>query len=151
LGEGATPLLRAAKSGDIEMVRLLVEHGADPLATMPNGTTALHFVAGLGWRDGSPVAPSYDQGTEAEAVQTIDYLLELGLPIGVTNDGGDTPLHSAISGRGSSVIVAHLIERGADPLIENGRGQTPLAMSERESEVIAELTRTAALARTAAE
>jgi ankyrin repeat protein len=151
LGEGATPLLRAAKSGDIEMVRLLVEHGADPFATMPNGTTALHFVAGLGWRDGSPIAPSYDQGTEGEAVLTIDYLLEVGLPIGVTNDGGDTPLHAAISGRGSSVIVAHLIELGADPLIENGRGQTPLAMSERESEAIVELTRTAALARSVAE
>ena len=29
LGEGATPLMRAAKSGDIELVRRLLEHGAD--------------------------------------------------------------------------------------------------------------------------
>ncbi|HUF73942.1 MAG TPA: ankyrin repeat domain-containing protein, partial [Gammaproteobacteria bacterium] len=114
LGEGATPLLRAAKSGDIEMVRLLVEHGADPFAAMPNGTTAMHFVAGLGWRNGSPLAPSYDQGSEEEAVRTIDYLLELGLDINVKNESGDTPLHSAISGRGSEVIVARLLERGAD-------------------------------------
>jgi ankyrin repeat protein len=144
LGEGATPLLRAAKSGDIEMLRLLVTHGADPFAKMPNGTTALHLVAGLGWRDGSPIAPSYDQGTEEEAVETIDYLLELGLAIDVTNEAGDTPLHSAISGRGSEAIVAHLLDRGADPLIDNGREQTPLAMSERESKAIATLVRAAA-------
>lgn len=144
LGEGATPMLRAAKSGDIEMVRLLVDYGADPFAKMPNGTTALHFVAGLGWRDGSPIAPSYDQGTEAEAVETIDYLLELGIAIDTANESGDTPLHSAISGRGSELIVSHLLARGADPTIENGRGQTPLAMSERGSAAIAALVRAAA-------
>lgn len=145
LGEGATPLLRAAKSGDIEMVRLLVEFGADPLATMPNGTNALHFASGLGWRDGSPIAPSYDQGTEEEAVATIDYLLELGLAVIVTNDGGDTPLHSAISGRGSELIIARLLAHGADPLIANARGQTPLAVAEsRSTEAIAALVGAAA-------
>jgi ankyrin repeat protein len=133
LGAGATPLLRAAKSGDLEMVRLLVEYGADPFASMPNGTTALHFASGLGWRDGSPIAPSYDQGTETEAVATIDYLLELGLDINATNEGGDTPLHSAISGRGSEAIIAHLLERGADPLVENARGRTALSMAQTQS------------------
>jgi hypothetical protein len=142
LGEGATPLLRAAKSGDIELVRLLVDHGADPLAKMPNGTTALHFAAGLGWRDGSPIAPSYDQGTEAEAVATIDYLVELGLDIGATNEAGDTPLHSAVSGRKSEAIVARLLELGADPMVENGRGQTVLALAEaRSTDAIAGLVR----------
>jgi ankyrin repeat protein len=145
LGAGATPLLRAAKSGDIEMVRLLVEFGADPGAAMPNGTTALHFAAGLGWRDGSPIAPSYDQGTEAEAVATIDYLLELGLDIDAVNESGDTPLHAAIAGRGSETIIGHLLERGADPLAENARGQTPLAIAgARSTEVIAALVRLAA-------
>lgn len=139
LGEGATPLLRAAKSGDIEMVRLLVEHGADPNATMPNGTTAMHLAAGLGWRNGSPLAPSYDQGPEAEAVATIDYLLGLGLDIDAANEDGDTPLHSAIAGRGSEVIVTHLLERGADPLVENGRGQTAVVVAERSTEGIAAL------------
>jgi len=145
LGEGATPLLRAAKSGDIEMVRLLVEFGADPLAKMPNGTTALHFAAGLAWRDGSPIAPSYDQGTEEEAVETIDYLLGRGIDVNVTNDAGDTPLHSAVSGRKSPLIVARLLERGADPLAGNAREQTPLAAAEsRGTEEIAALVRAAA-------
>jgi ankyrin repeat protein len=51
LGQGATPLLRAAKSGDIEIVRLLVAAGADPKHAMPDGATALMYAAGLGWRN----------------------------------------------------------------------------------------------------
>lgn len=140
LGEGATPLLRAAKSGDIEMLRLLVEHGADPFGMLPNGNTALHFAAGLGWRDGSPIAPSYDQGTEQEAVETIAYLLELGLEIDEQNQSGDTPLLAAVSGRKSALIVAELLQRGANPRIENRRGQTAAAVAEsRSTEAIAAL------------
>jgi hypothetical protein len=41
------------------------------------------------------------------------------------------------------MIIAQLLERGADPMIENGRGQSPLAMSERESESIVALVRAA--------
>jgi len=141
LGTGATPLLRAAKSGDIEMVRLLVEGGADPLATLPNGNNALMFAAGLGWRNGSPAAPSYDQGTEEEAVATIDYLLELGIDINAQAQNGDTALHAAVSGRRSEVIVAHLLELGADPLTVNGRGQSPAAAAARAPEAIARLLR----------
>lgn len=145
LGEGATPLLRAAKSGDIEMIDVLLAAGADPMATMPNGTTALMFAAGLGWRNGSPLAPSYDQGSEAEAVATIDRLLALGLDIDAADAEGNTALHAALAGRGSEAIIAHLIERGADPLAPNARDETPLEMAEsRSSEPIAALLRAAA-------
>ena len=30
LGEGATPLMRAAKAGDVAVMRLLLDNGADP-------------------------------------------------------------------------------------------------------------------------
>jgi len=142
LGAGTTPLLRAAKSGDIEMVRVLVEGGADALATLPNGNNALMLAAGLGWRNGSPAAPSYDQGTDAEAVETIDYLLGLGIDINATAQNGDTALHAAVSGRRSELIVAHLLELGADPLRVNGRGQSPAAAAARAPEAIARLLRT---------
>src|SRR4029077_8903641 len=68
LGKGATPFMRAAKSGDVEMMKLLLAAGAKPNATLAN-TTALMFAAGFGWRDGSPIAPSFDQGSPEEAVQ----------------------------------------------------------------------------------
>jgi ankyrin repeat protein len=147
LGAGATPLLRAAKSGDIEMVRVLVDGGADPKATLPNGNNALMFAAGLAWRNGSPIAPSYDQGTEEEAVATIDYLLELGLDINAAGQNGDTALHASVSGRKSPLIVQHLLERGADPSATDGRGQTPLAAAARAPEEVAELLRAATVAK----
>jgi ankyrin repeat protein len=130
LGEGATPFLRAAKSGDIEMMRALVAGGADPKLTMPNGNAnALMYAAGLGWRNGSPAAPSYDQGSDEEAVEAIRFLLKLGLDIQGTNDNGDTALHAAISGRGSETIIAFLVSQGADPEAKNKRGQTPLSLA----------------------
>ena len=129
LGEGATPFLRAAKSGDIEMMRALVAGGADPKLTLPNGTNALLFASGLGWRNGSPAAPSYDQGTDEEAVEAIRFLLGLGFDINGTNDAGDTALHAAISGRSSETIIAFLVAQGADVERKNKRSQTPMALA----------------------
>jgi ankyrin repeat protein len=129
LAEGATPFLRAAKSGDIEMMRALVAGGADPKLAMPNGSNALLYAAGLGWRNGSPAAPSYDQGSDEEAVEAIRYLLSLGLDIHGTNDTGDTALHAAVSGRGSEAIIAFLVSQGANPETKNKRGQTPLSLA----------------------
>jgi uncharacterized protein len=145
LGAGATPLMRAAKSGDIEIVRMLLAAGADPKATLPNGTTALMLAAGLGWRNGSPLAPSYDQGSDAEAVETLELLLSLGLDLKATNEAGDTALHAAVGGRGSEAIVHFLLERGADPKAENKRQQTPLSIAEaRASDAVKALVRAAA-------
>jgi ankyrin repeat protein len=129
LGEGATPFLRAAKSGDIEMLRALSAGGADPKLAMPNGSNALMYAAGLGWRNGSPAAPSYDQGSDEEAVESLGFLLGLGFDINGTNDAGDTALHAAISGRGSEAIIAFLVAQGANPEAKNKRGQTPLSLA----------------------
>jgi ankyrin repeat protein len=129
LGAGATPLMRAAKSGDIAIVRLLLDAGADPNATLANGNNALMFASGLAWRDGSPAAPSYDQGPPEEAVATIELLLSKGLDINVTNTNGDTPLHVAVSGRAAPEIVRALLQRGSRLDATNKRGQTPLALA----------------------
>jgi ankyrin repeat protein len=129
LGEGATPFLRAAKSGDIEMMRALVAGGADPKLAMANGNNALLFAAGLGWRNGSPAAPSYDQGSDEEAVEALRFLLGLGFDIHGTNEAGDTALHAAVSGRGSEAIIAFLVSKGANPESKNKRGQTPASLA----------------------
>jgi uncharacterized protein len=140
-----TPLLLAAKNGQAAVMTPLLAAGADVNATTSNGTTALMLAAGLGWRNGSPLAPSYDQGTDAEAVETLELLLSLGLDLEATNQTGDTALHAAVAGRGSEAIVRFLLERGADPLAANGRQQTPLSIAEaRGSNAIKALVRAAA-------
>jgi ankyrin repeat protein len=50
--DGATPFLRAAQSGDVTVMKLLLEHGADPKVGTANGDTALMVAAGIGWVDG---------------------------------------------------------------------------------------------------
>jgi hypothetical protein len=45
---GATPLLRAAKAGDVEATRLLLEHGANPNLPNIQRITPVMAAAGLG-------------------------------------------------------------------------------------------------------
>lgn len=126
LGEGSTPFMRAAKSGDVAVMRLLLASGADPKLTQPNQANALMLAAGLGWRDGSPAAPSYDQGSERDAIEAIALCTELGLDINATTTTGETALHAAVSGRGSGMIVRYLVEHGADLRAQNTQGRTAL-------------------------
>jgi ankyrin repeat protein len=129
LGEGSTPFMRAGKSGDIAIMRLLLAAGADPKATRPNRANALMFAAGLGWRNGSPLAPSYDQGSDSDAIAAIALCLESGLGLHATTDAGETALHAAISGRGSAPIIRYLVERGANLQAKNKQGRTPLELA----------------------
>ena len=126
LGEGSTPFMRASKSGDVTVMRLLLAAGADPKLTQPNQANALMLASGLGWRDGSPAAPSYDQGSEQDAIEAIKLCMELGLDVNATITGGDTALHAAISGRGAESIIRFLVEHGANLEAKNKQGRTPL-------------------------
>jgi hypothetical protein len=90
------------------MMRALVAGGANPKLAIPNGSDAMMFAARQGWRNGSPAAPSYDQGSEEEAVEALRFLLELGFDINGTNDAGDSPLHAAVTRRSSEIIAISL-------------------------------------------
>jgi hypothetical protein len=56
LGNGATALMRAAKGGDLELMRMLLEAGADQTLAMANGQTVRTLVSGGGGRGGGGLA-----------------------------------------------------------------------------------------------
>src|SRR4029079_10043854 len=47
--DGQTPLIRAALSGDIDVRRLWLQHGADPNLATTQGSTRLMAAAGINW------------------------------------------------------------------------------------------------------
>ncbi len=116
---GSTPFLLAAKAADVEMMRLLVELGADPLLPNEDGTTPLMVAAGVGiWAVGE------SPGTNEEALEAVRYALELGGDVTTVDDNGDTALHGAII-RGSELLVRFLLDHGADIEATNEKGWTP--------------------------
>jgi ankyrin repeat protein len=126
-GKGATPLMRAARTNDVAAMRALVEWGADPWATLPDGTTVLMIAAGQGLGPPRGDGPRIRVPTEDGAVQAVQLLLDLGLPIDATNARGDTALHASIS-RGDRVVKL-LAERGADLQAKNKAGLTALDLA----------------------
>ena len=120
---GSTPFLLAAKAADVEMMRLLVELGADPLLPNEDGTTPLMVAAGVGiWAVGE------SPGTNEEALDAVRYALALGGDIDTVDDNGDTALHGAVI-RGSEPLVRYLLDRGADIEAVNEKGWTPLRIA----------------------
>jgi uncharacterized protein len=119
LNAGATSLMRAARSADALVMRLLLEKGADPKLTTNDGNNALMFAAGVGYRD------KYTRGTEAEALAALKIMIETGLDVRTANAKGETALHGAAD-RGADTIVQFLIDRGADINAKSKRGYTPL-------------------------
>jgi ankyrin repeat protein len=115
LGEGATPLMRAAKRRDLPVMRLLLDHGADPNLSTKSYATPLLFAAGLGSRGGDE--------TE-QAIEALRLCLDRGADIHAFNDAGLTALHIAVE-RGDD-LVRFLAERGADLDLQDKAGRTPL-------------------------
>jgi uncharacterized protein len=123
LGEGTTPLLRAAKSGDLELMKVLLKAGADPGRVQKNGTTMLMLAAGFGRRfDQNADAQEFETATEADLFEAVKFcVLELKADVNAANNAGDTALHWA---GGDS--IPFLVEHGANLNAANKQGKTPL-------------------------
>lgn len=78
LSVGATPLLRAARAGDTEVVKRLLAHGA--LAELPNqyGVTPFMVAAGVGF---GVRATRGQDASEADRIATLEVLLEAGADV----------------------------------------------------------------------
>lgn len=118
MSAGATSFIRAARSADIESMRLLISKGADAKLANKDGLNALMVAAGVDWGDKI-------KGSEAEALEAVKLCLELGLDVNAMDDKGDTALHGATF-RGANSIVQLLAEKGAKLDARNKQDFTPL-------------------------
>jgi ankyrin repeat protein len=103
---GATPFWRAALAADVQLMRLLVNGGADPKLPTFEGVTPLMVAAGLGW------APNYSR-TAPDRMEAVKYCLELGLDVNAASRKGYTALHGTAF-LGNNELISLLVQRGAD-------------------------------------
>jgi len=121
---GQTAFLRAALSGDISVMRLLLEHGADPNLPTFAGTTPLMAAAGVNW----VVAQTYTESPEA-LLEAVKLCLEHGTDINATNSMGLSALLGAVN-RGSNDIIRYLAEHGADLHVVDVQGRDAMRWAE---------------------
>ena len=99
---GATPFYLAAKHADLDLMKLLVDYGADPLTPTGQGVTPLMAAAGLGFWDGESPGPL--NGTpEHVRLEAVKMTLALGNDLHAVSDFGDTQLQ----GDGVDLLLRH--------------------------------------------
>jgi ankyrin repeat protein len=104
---GATAFLRASQSGDVVLMKLLLEHGADPkIATVLN-VNALQVAAGIGWVEGI----TYEWSPQS-TYEAVKMLLDLGLDPNIQADTGRTAMMGAAH-KGRSNVAQILFDHGA--------------------------------------
>ena len=104
----ATALMRAAFAADLELVKLLLDHGADPKIISKDGETMLSAAAGLAFIHG------YHRGkSPEERLQVVKLFVELGNDVNQADDYGITPLMAAAN-IGDIPMIQYLIDKGAD-------------------------------------
>lgn len=122
--EGATPFWVAAQTLDLPYMRLLVEHGADPLRANATNDTPLLAASGLVIEK-----PGESPGSPEECAAAVKFLLDLGADAATVDNDGNTALHGAAVW-GSNGAVEMLVAAGAKLDVKNKRGLTPWRIAE---------------------
>jgi ankyrin repeat protein len=121
---GMTAFLYAARAGDLTVMRLLLDRGADPRIPTIAGTTALMAASGVNW----VFDQTYDEGPAA-LLAAVTLCYELGMDVNTANSMGLTALMGAAN-RGSDDIIRFLVEKGARLDARDNEGRTPLTWAE---------------------
>jgi ankyrin repeat protein len=104
---GATAFLRASQSGDVALMKLLLDHGADPKINTTLDISPLAVAAGVGWVEGVTKERSPE-----ETVEAVKLLLSLGIDPNLQSATGRTALHGA-GHKGATEVVKLLVAAGA--------------------------------------
>eukprot|EP00730_Choanoeca_flexa_P006167 TRINITY_DN12096_c0_g8_i4.p2 TRINITY_DN12096_c0_g8~~TRINITY_DN12096_c0_g8_i4.p2 ORF type:complete len:261 (+),score=12.47 TRINITY_DN12096_c0_g8_i4:2897-3679(+) len=141
-----TPLHWACKNGHAYTAKLLLEHGADPLAHIQEGARPIHLACLEGHLVAAEVLLEHgvevdvrDQNNQRTALHyacqhnhhtTVGMLLEHGANVNAAMKEGDTPLHVA-SRCGCTEAVQVLLQHGAQADAVGKLGYTPLHYAAR--------------------
>lgn len=112
---GDTPLLMATRFHNFEMVKLLLENGANADNTNNFGTTPLRIVL------------DSDIGPKEDDFKFVELLLDYGANVNY-NDGYFTPLQEAVV-KGNLEVVKLLLDRGAN--VNEASGKTAFFLGDR--------------------
>lgn len=134
-----TPLWEACHAGNLEMVRVMVRQGADPLcgchtASRSRDDDEVDDVADIVWHE-----TAHDEGTIHAAACSgcstiLDLLVRAGVDVNVCDSDGNTPLHLAAR-EGKAEAVVRLIELGGHSDARNSEGKMPCHLSVRRGDV----------------
>ena len=119
-----TSQMEACYLGNVEMLKILLKHGADPNWKQPTtGETQLHVAACRGGQSGT--------------TECVRLLLEAGANPNIHTENrvnsdtyggayvvGETPLHLAAA-FGDNEMIQLLLDAGADPVARDADGHTP--------------------------
>ena len=103
-------LSSAVRNGRLEMVKWMLDKGADFTVASNDGWTPLHSAANRGH------------------IEVVKLLLDKGADLIAANNGGWTPLSSAASS-GHVEVVRLLLDKGADFTVASNDGWTPLDLA----------------------
>jgi uncharacterized protein len=154
---GATPFWRAAYASDVDAMKLLLAHGADPniptmkpagrprtgdagaredvsdisgapaIPTGGPGVPPLQAACGVGYGEG--YAANSHRNSPAGWLPAIKYLVEeLGADVNAKDHDGNTALHHAAA-RGDNEVILYLVSKGADVKAVNRSGETTVDMA----------------------
>jgi uncharacterized protein len=108
--DGETPLMHAAKYGQVQAVRVLLAAGARSEVKCRGGGTALMMASAFGYAD------------------VTKTLLQAGAPVDAADENGVTALHFAVR-EGHASVVRLLLQAGAPVAARDAAGRTPAAVA----------------------
>jgi ankyrin repeat protein len=113
--DGYTALHRATYNNHIEVVKLLIESGANVCSRTADGWQPIHSAAK--WKH----------------IHLLDFLLASGADINAVSNGGNTALHLAANHNSKEVIEFLLFHEDIDVTLKNDCGETAFDIAKRSS------------------